>query len=93
VAEAEWLACEVPGCGFDFAERYGKDGEGYSECHHTTPLFELRERATRLDEVALVCANCHRIPHRRRPWLKVNQLATLLGGCDCCRQCSSARAG
>lgn len=67
------LACEV--CGFDFAAAYGPWGEGYVECHHRKPLSELPARGTvRLDDLALVCANCHRILHRRNPMPTVDQL-------------------
>jgi putative restriction endonuclease len=39
------------------------------------PVSELREGArTRLRDVALVCANCH----RRRPWLGVGELKELM---------------
>ncbi|WP_395104658.1 HNH endonuclease [Actinomadura sp. SCN-SB] len=57
------LRCEV--CGFDFSERFGKHGEGYIEVHHTTPLHETGITETRLDDLALLCANCHRMSHRR----------------------------
>lgn len=57
------LRCEV--CELDFSERYGARGEGYIECHHTVPVSQLRPgHRTKLDELALVCANCHRIIHR-----------------------------
>jgi 5-methylcytosine-specific restriction enzyme A len=52
------LACEA--CGFDFAATYGDRGRGFIECHHRRPLSELRGRQrTRLDDLALVCSNCH----------------------------------
>ncbi len=71
------LACAV--CKFDFAERYGAVGEGYIECHHTLPLSELEgERRTRLVDLALVCSNCHRMLHRKRPWLGMDELAAIL---------------
>jgi hypothetical protein len=45
-------------------------GEDFIECHHTLALSELQEkRPARIDEIALVCSNCHRMIHRRRPWL------------------------
>ena len=57
------LACEV--CDADFAAVYGPLGEGYAECHHTLPLAALQaERRTRPSELAVVCANCHRMLHR-----------------------------
>ena len=71
------LACVI--CQFDFACKYGPLGAGFIECHHTLPLSELTdERPTRLADVALVCANCHRMLHRKRPWLSVQELACLL---------------
>jgi 5-methylcytosine-specific restriction protein A len=71
------LICDL--CRFDFAEWYGEIREGFIECHHTRPLSALtRERKTRVSEVALVCSNCHRMIHRKRPWLTMEKLSTLL---------------
>jgi 5-methylcytosine-specific restriction protein A len=64
------LVCEV--CGFDFAEYYGAIGHGFAECHHTIPVAQLTEdHRTRLAELAIVCANCHRMIHHSRPMLSV----------------------
>ncbi|MER5978626.1 HNH endonuclease [Streptomyces sp. NPDC001857] len=59
------LSCEV--CGFDFGAAYGELGEGYIEVHHITPLHVSGVRETKLDDMACVCANCHRMCHRHRP--------------------------
>jgi predicted HNH restriction endonuclease len=68
-------------CGFDFKRKYGSLGDGYIECHHTLPLAELKtNRGTKLKDVALLCSNCHRIVHRRRPWLGMKELSRLLAG-------------
>jgi len=57
------LACEV--CDFDFQRQYGGLNEPFIECHHLVPLSELRpNQVTRLKDLALVCANCHRMLHR-----------------------------
>ncbi len=57
------LACEV--CGFDFASKYGDLGEGFCEVHHRNPLSDSDGPAvTRLEDLAIVCSNCHRILHR-----------------------------
>jgi 5-methylcytosine-specific restriction enzyme A len=55
-------------CGFDFGQAYGERGEGYIEVHHLTPLAEVDENHTVNPETDLapVCANCHRMIHRRR---------------------------
>ncbi|MGW4505935.1 HNH endonuclease [Streptomyces sp. NPDC004436] len=60
------LACES--CGFDYEEVYGDRGAGYIECHHVVPLHEAGEGRTKLSDLALICANCHRMIHRAAPW-------------------------
>lgn len=59
------LRCEVNGCGFDFKQRYGALGRDYAQVHHILPLAQ-RKRAseTLLDELRIVCANCHAMIHR-----------------------------
>ena len=72
------LACEV--CAFDFAKQYGVHGEKYIECHHRTPLRDAdrgQGRRTRLEDLALVCANCHRMLHRGT-WPSMDELRSLL---------------
>ena len=60
------LICEVPGCAFDFGERYGDIGRGYAQVHHLRPLGLAAARGTRntLLDLAIVCANCHAMIHR-----------------------------
>lgn len=71
------LQCLV--CRFDFVEKYGRLGEGFIECHHTLPLSELLgEHEARLRDIATICPNCHRMVHRKRPWLSLEQLGAIL---------------
>ena len=71
------LACQV--CDFVFSDRYGELGEGYIECHHVVAVSELEPNSkTKLSDIALVCSNCHRMIHRRRPWLSMNELKSLV---------------
>ncbi|MFE4249785.1 HNH endonuclease [Streptomyces sp. NPDC056910] len=70
------LACEA--CGFDFEATYGPRGAGYIECHHIVPLHEAGEGRTKLHDLALICANCHRIIHRRAPWPTPGELRDLI---------------
>jgi len=71
------LCCDV--CGFSFAEKYGEHGNGFIEAHHTYPISQLKEETkTRIEDIALVCSNCHRMLHRRRPWLSMDELKNLL---------------
>lgn len=56
------LTCEV--CGLVPEEVYGENGERAIECHHLLPLSRYeRGQKTRLDDLALVCATCHRVLH------------------------------
>jgi 5-methylcytosine-specific restriction protein A len=71
------LFCEV--CSFDFNVTYGPRGKTFIECHHLTPLADLRPATkTKLSDLVLLCANCHRIVHVSRPWLSIAQLRTLI---------------
>ena len=71
------LRCEC--CDLNFAERYGDRGEGFIEVHHIRPVFTLVEGSrTHVDDLALVCSNCHRMIHRKSPWLSSEQLKTLI---------------
>lgn len=59
------LRCEVPDCGFDFFEVYGEIGREFAHVHHLRLLGERDEESgTSLDELAIVCANCHAMIHR-----------------------------
>jgi hypothetical protein len=67
------LVCEV--CGFDFQEAYGTIGEGFCEVHHLRALSEAKsEVETRLEDLSVICSNCHRMIHRFRPFLAIVQL-------------------
>lgn len=67
------LACEV--CGFDFVAVYGPIGDGFCEVHHIRALGEADgEVHTRLSDLAIVCSNCHRMIHRQRPMLNIQEL-------------------
>ena len=59
------LICEVPQCGFDFAEQYGALGQGYAQVHHLLPLSKSPKegREIKLKDLAIVCANCHVMIH------------------------------
>ena len=71
------LACEV--CGFDFHAKYGELGSGFIECHHIIPLSKLAECSeTKLSDLAVVCANCHRMLHRLDKVHSISQLKELM---------------
>lgn len=70
------IACEI--CGFNFARTYGTRGTDYIECHHRTPLHVSGPTKTKLEDLALICSNCHRMIHRAKPWLTVEELCSMI---------------
>ncbi|MBQ4323227.1 MAG: HNH endonuclease, partial [Clostridia bacterium] len=67
------LYCE--NCGFDFVEKYGVRGDGFIEAHHIKPISEMSEfNITRVEDLVLLCSNCHSIVHVKKPWLTMEQL-------------------
>jgi 5-methylcytosine-specific restriction protein A len=76
LARSGSLACEV--CELDFGEFYGDRGQGYIECHHVEPLHATGERSTRINDLALLCSNCHRMIHRKPPWPTPSELRAII---------------
>lgn len=70
------IACEV--CSFSFHSTYGQRGQDYIEVHHVLPLHASGPTTTRLKDLALLCANCHRMIHRGNPWLTPKELKSLV---------------
>lgn len=55
--------CEA--CGFDFGAVYGTLGADFIEAHHEAPLAKRDGPSeTRIEDLRMVCSNCHRILHR-----------------------------
>lgn len=52
-------------CEFDFVKVYGPIAEGFFELHHLRPLSSRPAGLTKLEDVIVVCANCHRMLHRQ----------------------------
>ncbi|MDN3706531.1 HNH endonuclease [Myroides ceti] len=71
------LECEV--CGFDFLKKYGELGKGFIECHHTKQLstYETKKK-TKLEDLALVCPNCHRMLHRNLEDMSIDNLKEII---------------
>lgn len=71
------LFCQA--CGFDFEKVYGELGEDYIEGHHIKPVSELKEgESSQIEDIVMLCSNCHRMVHRKRPWLDMEALSSLL---------------
>ena len=71
------LVCEV--CGFDFEEQYGNLGRNFIECHHKVPLSKQSDgRKTKLEDLALVCSNCHKMLHKANEVLSIDELKEII---------------
>jgi len=69
--------CEV--CGFSFEQTYGPTGREYIIAHHIEPLSKRSSPSnTRLEDIALLCANCHAMVHTQNPPLSPERLRKLL---------------
>ncbi len=71
------LFCQV--CGFDFEKIYGNIGKDFIEGHHTIAVSEMStEHKTKVEDIAMLCSNCHKMIHKRRPWLTMDDINKLL---------------
>ena len=83
VKQALGYTCQV--CGFNFESNYGELGRHFIEAHHLTPLHQYTESGTvalnATKDFAVLCANCHRMVHRKRSrTLSVADLQAALSG-------------
>ncbi|KAA5596727.1 HNH endonuclease [Blastochloris sulfoviridis] len=67
-------------CGFNFGDAYGDLGVDYIEVHHISPLCESDgiDFNNNVDDVTVLCANCHRMIHHKRPALTLEELRNAL---------------
>ena len=65
------LQCEI--CTFSFSKTYNSN---FIECHHLSPIGQSGVRETTLEDLILVCANCHRMLHVKfdSRYLSIEQL-------------------
>ena len=81
LSETGKLSCEV--CKFDFVSFYGDLGKEFCEVHHKNPLAKVdNETQTSLEDLAIVCANCHRMIHHSQciqpTMMSIEQLKSLI---------------
>ena len=75
--QASSLDCEV--CGFSFGRTYGSAASTYCEVHHLLPLSEVKHTTqTRMEDLAILCADCHRVTHLRNPPYTLSEVKTML---------------
>ena len=65
-------------CGLKPELLYDDRGERCIEAHHIIPIEELQpDSITRVDDMAMVCASCHRVIHSRKPCLTIEEVRAL----------------
>src|SRR5215217_783509 len=63
--EKHGTSCKV--CGFNFDKVYGSEyADSYIEIHHLKPLAKYEGEVDPATDLVPLCANCHRMAHRRR---------------------------
>jgi 5-methylcytosine-specific restriction protein A len=65
-------------CGFNFYTTYGQHAGSFIEVHHLQPMATAWRRATSLDQVTVLCSNCHRMIHRGQRCLTPAELKKLV---------------
>jgi predicted HNH restriction endonuclease len=69
--------CEI--CGFSFEKTYGKIGREHIIAHHIKPLSrQSKPSKTTLEDIILLCANCHAMVHAKNPPIMPHELRRLL---------------
>jgi len=78
--ESGTLTCEA--CGLSQPHLHRALQESIFEAHHLIPLAEGAARATRLTDMALLCACCHRLIHKliisHRRWVGPDEVGRML---------------
>ena len=44
----------------------------------TPTLVALGEKKTSLSDLVLLCSNCHRMIHKKQPWLELHELIEII---------------
>lgn len=76
------LKCEM--CAIGYPSMPANIHDAAFEAHHVVPLAEAGARITRLADMALLCACCHRLIHRviatERRWVTVDEARRMIFG-------------
>lgn len=73
--EKHGTVCEV--CQFDFGITYGSHGIGFIEMHHLYPIYNGKRKTT-IEDLRPICANCHRMLHKGKKLLSIEELKEII---------------
>lgn len=75
------LSCDM--CLTTPNSKHGDLEDAMFESHHVVPLSRSGARITKLEDVVLLCANCHRLLHRaiavKKRWLTIDEARNVCG--------------
>lgn len=73
-------SCSV--CNFNFADKFGKMGEGFIHVHHLKPLSQIdgKYQLDPIRDLVPVCPNCHAMLHKKSPPFTINELRKIQSG-------------
>jgi 5-methylcytosine-specific restriction protein A len=75
--------CHCEMCGVEPRNALGILSLKMFECHHIIPVSESMRDKTKLSDLSLLCANCHRLLHaviaQEKKWLRIDEASSLLG--------------
>jgi len=75
--KTQWGELHCESCGLVPSTLYGGLGDSCIEAHHRTPIAELLpDSVTKVSDLAMLCASCHRIVHSTKPILNIDQVVT-----------------
>ena len=74
ISEGKCCVCE-----FDFSKTYGSLGKGFLEVHHKVPISQYKnEHSITLNDLCALCSNCHRMLHRTKDPMNVDELKKIV---------------
>ncbi len=67
-------------CGFSFEEEFSDLGKNYIEVHHLKQIADIAKEyeVNPITDLRPVCANCHRMLHKSRPALSIEELRNII---------------
>lgn len=70
-------SCEI--CGFAYRKYYKGITKVHLEAHHINPIaMRVKPSETKLEDIKLICSNCHTVIHSRKPIFTLEEVQKML---------------
>lgn len=71
----KWGGLKCESCKLEPGNLYGVRGDACIEAHHRTPISQLLpDSVTKVTDLAMLCASCHRVLHSTKPILDIDDV-------------------